>query len=163
MLHHGSILFSEGYASAASAERNGKVGPPLVGEGSLSPSAITCLDMASSGQLLAVGLYNGCISFYRVGFSASTRLRAELLLTMAPAPASTDKALQAAVTSLSFSPCLRFLAVGTIKGAVSVIDMRADGGASDRGVTGQCFQLLYTHHEHQNSPITALCLSLIHI
>ena len=131
MIKHGVVLASPGYAELSSGLRQGS--GTKTGDGD---SPVTCMDLSSSGQLLAVGRFNGNISFYRIRSCASSRLRAEPLMTMAPG--RVDNALHAAVTSLSFSPCLCFLAVGTIRGAVSVIDMRSGDKET------QNFELLYT-------------------
>jgi hypothetical protein len=121
MLHHGAILCSES-----------------------NETRFSCIDYA--GDLIVAGNAHGAIFFYKLE-SRATRLRPKLTLHVAP-PAN-DKSLHVPLTCIRFSPCQRYLSVGTASGTVLVFNL-TDSSRLD---------IKCHYDDHNGNAISSLCWS----
>ena len=87
---------------------------------------ITCIDNGGD-DLIICGHGDGSISFLYLNsnHSLTHRYHLESLLDIIP-ESNADDSLRSPVTCVRVSPCLRFLAVGTSEGTVTILDMRSN-------------------------------------
>jgi hypothetical protein len=123
-------------------------------------SRLTAVDYAP--ELCVTGYSDGKIAFHHLHTSHNRyRMETQCILQIVPEEEA-DTSLRSPVSCLRISPCLSFLAIGTLVGTVTVVDLRTDGvnwkhGGSSKKMS---FRLLHTHKEHRGFPITALRWSL---
>jgi hypothetical protein len=120
-------------------------------------SQITCIDMIDN--IVVAGRLNGTISFYHI---KSNKCRMKLVefdrlgLSDGFSLLIDNSSIKSTITTIRISPCMKYIATGTIKGKVMIIDISKscfnDGKIS--------FRIVYSHELHNGLPVSALTWSV---